>query len=480
MRRKNKLILLLLICTLLPATAHAGWRKTALKILTGGKTAATSAVEEQLPAQTAAVRSATTQATVTAMPRSVNPAALAPLHLQLPPMPTINNLSVAHQAVARQVEQLSRAGQLPTGMPPTVAAASVVEQNLEKSLSDPSFKATQHMLRFPPVKYGAEENSLQPEIFDYSTHNLSERLRRMMTSQAQQQQQLIQTIADNHNAAYTHFVTEVAPVIREQVNELRPQFEQLSNYWAEHQPDNPALWAAEQIPADIDNLLIGEVHVHSVPKGIIPMVEALTKKMNGREIIFLTEPLPLGHVLDVKRDIPIIDAKFPGEKQFWNDKARYYDLWKELDKRNITVIGLEPTFVGGTLEDKTIETDCYLRPVSDTTPRDVWTSLEGFRVRNKYWLEEIQKQRDAHPDALFIIYAGAHHTSYLYPFSLARELTGKNFVIEATPKQYQDDLDNLILPTQMPDCLSVTGTGLAPITGFDLRIKVERDQLDYF
>ena len=461
--KQNKLILLLLICTLLPTTAHAGWRETALKTFSGGKTTATSVAKEQLPSQTAAAR-------------SVNPAALAPLHLQLPPMPSTSDLSAAYEATAKRTQQLRQAGLLPAGMPPSMATVSVLYRNLERVLQPPfpALTVSVHItnrLATRPFQYQTKKNSLRPTDFYPSIPGLQKRLQGLQASQ--QQEALAHEIADNQNALYVHFVTEIAPKIRKRVQELYPQFEQVANDWAKQQPENPVTWVAQQVPTDTDNLVIGEIHLDEIPQAMIPMLDVLTERMNGREIIFLTEFLPKGHVLDVEHDLDMLD-----QKPIRNFRKRNYPLWKALHERNIPVIGLEPEFVEGSLEDECLATACdfYAIPeeYSAPVPTDVWVNQEGLRIRNQHWLEEIQNQRKAHPNALFIIYAGKKHTSYLEPFSIARELPGKKFVIEVLSKGFAPDLENLLISKQMPDCFPLTDPQLAQAAGFDALIKIPK------
>ncbi len=205
---------------------------------------------------------------------------------------------------------------------------------------------------------------------------------------------------------------------------------------------------------------------------MIPMLDVLIEKMKGREIIFLTEFLPKGHVLNLERDI----AQF--KKQGRTVNVRNYPLWTALTERNIPVIGLEPDFVAGTVESQSLKTDAsfcttYHGKPCDLSSLGIWSSEEGKRIRNAHWLEEIQKQRAAHPDALFIIYAGSGHTNIWEPFSIVREMEGKNFSILVLPAEEDDDFDYSVFPIQMPNCFALPNAQLAQAAGFDVRIRVK-------
>jgi hypothetical protein len=133
--------------------------------------------------------------------------------------------------------------------------------------------------------------------------------------------------------------------------------------------------------------------------------------------------------------------------------------------------------VAGTVENENARKACEFyttlqgKPCNATVER-LSTSLEGLRIRNKLWLEEIRKQRAAHPNALFIIHAGAGHTNMGDSFSIAREAEGNNFVMEIYASGTSDSFDLLVAPTQMPDCFALPNPQLARAVGFNLRIKL--------
>ena len=392
--------------------------------------------------------------------------------------PTTQDISVAVEATNRRMQMLQASGQLPNEMEPFLATAVLAHRDLSRAtLSAPKEEAfalieIEEMAK-APFLYETLRNSLRREDFyNPETLSLATRVGNALTPR-KQRAKLARSLADNQNAIYTHFVTEVAPQLVQQIRDFQPQFQQVAEYWTAHQPDVPAAWAAEQVPVTTDNLFIGEIHLKFIPQQMIPMLDVLKETMGDREIIFLTEFLPQGHVLDFERDVATL------EKNGVTIQQRNYPLWRALSERNIPVIGLEPDFVDGTLVDESVKTECkfftpYDGQPSRCFPAPFWTSLEGKRIRNRHWIEEIQKQRAAHPNSLFIIYGGSGHINGLQPFSVAREVPGENFIIDVSGKGDHTTFDAFAYPLQMPDCFLLRDKQQAEVAGFNVQIKLGR------
>ena len=276
---------------------------------------------------------------------------------------------------------------------------------------------------------------------------------------------ILRFIRSRNNKLYTYLVAKHAPALRRNIytflNEIR---DEVQMQYVEPQ-GNPIVWAAKQIPEDTDTLFIMERHEKWLPPKLIPMLDIIKAKAKDREVIFLVEFLNKGHVLQFKKD-------FDSLKKYTED---YLPLWEALDRRNILTIGLEPTFVEGTLEDTGLATDCDFVATEDgkksKDQEKMWESLEGMRIRNQHWLNMYKKVRSDHPKALIVFYSGEAHTSYLDPFTLVREIEGKNFNIEVIAKE-ADMLDYLVYPLELPDCVAFSPR-LAPVTGFNIRVKLE-------
>lgn len=279
---------------------------------------------------------------------------------------------------------------------------------------------------------------------------------------------LMGKIMRNHNLWYTYTATKHIPAIRQMISAYSKELHQEIQHWANFQPEDPFVLAAEQVPADVDTLYFSEFHLDWVPKRIVPMLDILLKKNPGREVFVLMEFYSKGHVLKFSEEHELL------ENSVW-PQERYYPLLKALEDRNIPVIGLEPDFVSGTLENEALETDCTLY-CSNAPNTTIWETLEGIRIRNQHWLEVYNKIRAEHPDALIIVYAGSGHLSLLAPFSLPREIPGKNFVIEIKSGHRKSIFEYLISPTQLPNYIKWSDPKLAEVTGSHIRIQFDEPE----
>lgn len=283
----------------------------------------------------------------------------------------------------------------------------------------------------------------------------------------------INFLIDRENKLYTYMLAKHLPALRRNITAHYKAFQHEIQELSAHQPTNPVIWAAEQIPEDIDTLFIGEEHKDFIPTLLIPMLDVILEKAMGRKVIFLTEFFNKGHLFLLSKERSVI-------KGTSLDRRRLFPLWKALEERDIPLIGLEPDFVSGAVEQEDLKTECIFAVCKGNAKiwgftDTVWNTKEGMYIRNKHWIEQYNKVRAENPDALIIIYAGVGHISLLYPFALPREIPGKNFIIEAVSAEENQVIDNLLAPLEVPPHLKWSTPGLVPASGFNIRIKLGRE-----
>lgn len=177
---------------------------------------------------------------------------------------------------------------------------------------------------------------------------------------------------------------------------------------------------AQQIPPDTQYLLLGEAHLESIEKYVARLLPEIRDRNPGREIILLTEFLYEG----------------AHSRLNWIF-AKHDEVFASAEMEQIPFIGLSPRFIR---QNQRV----FLK--GETSSKRLWESLEGLALRNQYWLEIIRQQRLQHPDALFIIYAGATHLSYNKPYSVAKSLMGdKTFTVFLFPQDLLDNEEKLLM-----------------------------------
>ncbi|MCQ2411066.1 MAG: hypothetical protein MJ053_06340 [Elusimicrobiaceae bacterium] len=158
---------------------------------------------------------------------------------------------------------------------------------------------------------------------------------------------------------------------------------------------------AQQIPPDTQYLLLGETHVDFIADYVANLLPKIRDNNPGREIILFTEFLSEG----------------THKRMDWL-LSKHVAVFATAEAEQIPFVGLEPTFVE---KNKRV----FLKDNSQNEPRRVWESLEGLAIRNQHWLNVLYQQRQKHPEALFIVYAGAAHLAYNKPYSVAKALAGE-------------------------------------------------------
>lgn len=243
------------------------------------------------------------------------------------------------------------------------------------------------------------------------------------------------------------------------------------------QPDDPPAWLAQLLPPSTTQLFIGEAHGYpEIHQFVARLTHELRTRQPEREIILFTEFLPenmkwTGHRPSIAQ-VPEVFQK-------------YYPIWDQALQARVQVIGLELS--------EAVDDFCevrYLDPLGNLDKQSVWSSLEGVRLRNERWQKTLATYRAQHPDALFIVYTGADHSMYNRPFALATP-NEHSFVSVLYPDRYaafvpsgrfsgmyvakpmRGPLERLVEELDFQRAIiKWESADLAPIAGFDVRIKV--------
>ncbi len=237
------------------------------------------------------------------------------------------------------------------------------------------------------------------------------------------------------------------------------------------QPENPLQYAADHIPAEAKNIFLGEIHGYPELSEFVSQFLPLLRKHYPQKPIFLfTEFLP----------DPASQGGHALTKVMHSDPFKYYQrVWETADKQGIRVIGLEPKFADA---NHFIKTPHFNKEESIS----IWSTLEGMRIRNEHWWNILQQYRAQNPEAIFVVYTGSAHSLYTYEFSLAaRAPKGTAFMLELVPSKplrpqervfntdYADNLERTDPLLSFPQRVLHWQSGdLAPLSGFDMRIKV--------
>ena len=229
-----------------------------------------------------------------------------------------------------------------------------------------------------------------------------------------------------------------------------------------HSPQNDISWLAKQVDDQTNYLFLGELNHYETITSIkvTELVHQIRlQQPHGREIFLFTEFLP-----KAKR---------------WEDIVRQDDIihetdvptWETISLDQIPIIGLEPEFV----EEYQPYLGLEMMAEHCQSARMVWTSLEGIRLRNQHWKNLLLQYRTAHPDALFIIYAGAGHTEYTAPYSLGSSFSGPRTInVSLDPLVDGHTTDIGLFSDRTKKILSerilqFKNKSLAHIAGFDIR-----------
>lgn len=220
---------------------------------------------------------------------------------------------------------------------------------------------------------------------------------------------------------------------------------------------NDIAWLAKNIPLDTDYLLLGEIHdVPEIHQKMAEFVPLLRKQFGQRPIIWLTEFLPELFTTD------ILDAEL--EK---NVSPALLTLWHTLHAQHISIVGIEPYFVF--LKSPKI---WRLSQLLTAQKMSIWETLEGIRIRNEFWKNEIAKIRRRNPNALIIIHAGFGHFDYTLGNSLGTALKqkGSTFTVSWVPgynPKHKTLLHRLLQNIEELEPVACPPDGFAPASFFD-------------
>lgn len=212
-------------------------------------------------------------------------------------------------------------------------------------------------------------------------------------------------------------------------------------------------------------ILIGEEHdTPEVQDFLIRFLKTYQAQYSGRKIVLLTEFLPAG-----KEQAYIIQEKRTMDPDYGN-----FFVWAQA--HGVRVKGMEPRYVF--FQNAFAESDPAFKTAESS--QDLWVLSESIRLRNNFWIEQIQKWREQYPDAVFILYAGAEHVAYNAPFSVANRLPAENtFVahvfVQRSPDEnpgydYLDEIGGIRYPFYQQRVLSWNSPSLSRVAGFDMRV----------
>lgn len=236
-----------------------------------------------------------------------------------------------------------------------------------------------------------------------------------------------------------------------------------------HPVSQDAPWLVSQISPDTRYLLLGEWHNQAdVQNFEEKFLQELYK--SGREIILFTEFIPDGASWTVSLE--------------HDELADYLPIWFAANARQIPIIGLEPEYFYKDNNNFLIREETFLFPPTLQERQDVWASPEGMRLRNEHWLSILERYRQQHPDALFVILAGADHLSYTQPYSLGSHLpVDQTQCILLPPHAYAGQsepfltLFDVLTNEQLSQrIIQFKDRSLARQVGFDIQLKVTPPQ----
>ena len=269
------------------------------------------------------------------------------------------------------------------------------------------------------------------------------------------------------NRLFTKHLKDMQAYFWPAFEKAKPRF--IKEAEALEQPTSLLKWTAQQIPATTKELFIGEIHGHpEIPQFVDDLLQLLHKQNPERKIMLFTEFL--------------WDRE--GKEVPWSEKVIHtvsahhrVGLWETAELLDIPLIGLETD--KWPYDYDFVRTDPHFEiPIlAGATP-------EGIRIRNDHWHKILQEYRQKNPDALFVVYTGAAHSLYNYPFSLAKRFPKETtLMLDLTMKEIRhgggvvtsltDHLEKLDPTTTFPQpVLKWSSPDLIELSGFDIRIKL--------
>lgn len=263
----------------------------------------------------------------------------------------------------------------------------------------------QFVLIGEPIKRSAHTQDLDPQ-------KIYPELPFLQTSQ-----QTGNLISARSNRLYKTEATKVEG-LWQNIERCLPQFEKKARELK--QPENASQWLAQTLPDNTLDFFMGEIHGHpEIRQAVSETITYLHQRFPTRPIFLFTEFLPSQHQWNNQTSPQEIPAFL----------SSYFPIWERATQQHIPVIGLEPDFA---LPSKALMH--HIGPDRRIFWQSIWASLEGVRLRNAHFAKILEQYRQNYPTALFIIYTGAAHVFYNYPFSLsAKREKGSTFVATFHP-----------------------------------------------
>lgn len=215
--------------------------------------------------------------------------------------------------------------------------------------------------------------------------------------------------------------------------------------------------AARLVPAQVNQILIGEEHQSpQVAQHILSFLKEIAARNPNRRVIYFAEFLDQGE--DLSAILPVM--------RFTGKDPEHYMIYDWLQQHRVPVVGLEMPAVGVTDNTLVVLKDEAGRKVT----QDIWKSLSGLYLRNQAWLRVIRQYRQKYPDALFIIHAGAWHTGYIMPFSLAQSFAPQETFVALFMKEDYTLLNLFSRGRLSAPRLGWKDKNLARVAGFDVQL----------
>ena len=189
-------------------------------------------------------------------------------------------------------------------------------------------------------------------------------------------------------------------------------------------------------------VMLGEIHHYpSVHQTVGDLLLQLKADNPGRRIVLFTEFV----------DLPEVN---PGSR---NTLATYYRPMRQEDVPPATLKNAE-FFYAPQLFLRLLKAKMEIYPLEDPTQQKIFSremlpeedsGVFMLTERNKSWARTIAAKmvqiRKTDPDALFVVYAGLAHTSWIMPMSLPKFFASENpYVVEIT-QEYPSDFTTLHL-----------------------------------
>ncbi len=331
--------------------------------------------------------------------------------------------------------------------------SAVYQKRLEQSFA----KAKQYEWLHP---FAADAVNSHPFSLLGTPFKRPEQIYPNMTSLLSTPEDWTNYILANHNRRFTSELFQA----KQKLRYLEDHLEEL--YQAQHVPSVPAHQYVDElikhIPNDVQYILLGESHHPFIRNTVVDLMLEIGEKYKGREIFLLTE--------FSYENVNEPWDWFPGE-------GGLLAVYAAARETNMSLVGLEPQFVqedpGVALTDPGVNETQYF-----------WASPEGIYLRNRHWTQILYQQRKEHPDALFIVYAGAYHLLYGNAHSVGSALPAeKTFNITLLPMDIRYEFSGLSHVSPFDDISQLNGLEVHPfvlfdkpqaqIVGFDARLFLE-------